>query len=165
MEIKDLDDFYEKYLEKIEENKTKFTEIIFDILNSEEKYINKKLWLQNWIQQLLELKTNSDSSLSIEKIIARWHWKEIMFLIINYAIKNDINLLKLKAQPLLLKKEEDLDTMQRFLYDFYWYFWFKKEGLYWNMILNFEDFDINTLKILYNRLLEHIEKTKNLENI
>jgi hypothetical protein len=45
-----------------------------------------------------------------------------MFLILNYAIKNDIDLIELKAQPLLLEKDEHFNERLKFLYNFYGYF-------------------------------------------
>ncbi len=107
--IEDIDDFFEYYCELIIENKTKFTEKIFNILNSEEKNIKKQIWLRNWNQQLFQLEKRWEYGLYIDKIIARWYWKEIMFLILYYAVLNNIKTLKLKAEPLLLEKDEQFE--------------------------------------------------------
>jgi len=155
MNIEDLEDFYEEYIWLIENNIGLFQKEIFNILDWNNKNINEEFWLNNWIKQLINI-TISNNKMNIEKIIARWHWKEIMFLILKYAIENDINELTLKAYPLYLKENENFNDRQKFLFDFYWYFWFKKDDLNWNMNLNFEDFNIQSLQIIYNRLAQYI---------
>ncbi|MDQ7010111.1 MAG: hypothetical protein Q9M94_07530 [Candidatus Gracilibacteria bacterium] len=150
--IEDLEDFYELYSELLLKNKELFNEKLINILNYKDNLIKKDFGLVAGNKQFIEL-VKKDNILSVEKIIARGYGKEVMFLILNYAIQNNIDLIKLKAQPLLLEKDENFNERLKYLYDFYGYFGFLKIGLNGDMQVDFNSYNKETLQILYNRLL------------
>ena len=159
MGIEDIDDFSEEYIWLVESNSDIFDPKIYEIfLNTKNKFW-WIIWLNNWVHQELEFFIKEDK-LFLEKIIARWKWKQIMFLLLYYALKNDLDIINLKAEPLRLLENEETDDRKKYLRNFYWYFWFKILNLLWNMSLKFDDEYISDFIIIFNRLNNFINESK-----
>lgn len=159
MKIESIDDFKDEYIWLIETNSDIFDEKIYGIISNTQNRFSWVIWLNNWIFQELDffIKYNK---LFLEKIIARWKWKQIMFLILYFALKNDLELINLKAEPLLLLNNEDKEERAKYLKNFYWYFWFRILNLFWNMSLQFDDDYISDFRIILNRLEIFIKENK-----
>lgn len=161
-EIQDLDDFYGLYSDLFDKNKDIFDINVLQILEETSNKIHISLWLRAGQQQYIDLLKNKQSILDIDKLVAIWKWKQIMFTILKYAIDNDIDILKLKAEPLFSESNTDFIEKQKKLYDFYWYFGFWRIWESKNMQLNLSKISSKDLEIIYNRFNLYIIKQRNI---
>ena len=147
--MQEKEELLEDYIETIQENKNHFNQQLFDIITTNDKY-NGTIWIKWNKQQELKFYTSSQS-LKVEKIIAPWKWKEIMFLLLFKAIEENLKI-SLKAEPLRLLNWLNQQEAYSKLINFYWYFLFKLLDNFWNMEFNINKISKNDLKILINRL-------------
>ena len=148
------------FCDLIDENiNTDFFNKLSDIKYISRWKIDISLWLNNYEKQLIDFSIDNEK-MKINRIIARWHWTEVMLFILKYAIENWIWTVDLKVEPLNTNDEITFDKAYEYLINFYWSFWFRRVWTSSNMILNIYKLSERDIFVLNNRLKRFIEWKK-----